>query len=636
MQDGRSRVLVVTGEPGDRQEPGRRRARRARCRRAGSWSAGASRSGARPLLSAMAQAVASARSGIEPGRRRRQHGGHRRGRAPGGAGDTPSALRRPARTGRVGRRGAAQRPGRGPRGPAGAGGPGPRRPGRRRARRPAVGGPGPGGPARRRAPQPWPAPVLVLGLSRARVRGLPAARCPGWTPTRCARSRRSCWAAVGSAEAAGVPVSRANGNALFLEEMLEMLVGSGALREQDGSWQVVDRGVAGDVPQTIRLLIAARLDTLPADQKELLQDASVCGTTTWDALLAQVSDVAERRVALRALVARGLLRKNPTSAVADSDEYEWKHALIRDVAYGSLPKAVRAERHAQIAAWFRATARAGRRAGRVHRLALRAGLGAVGLEDRSGTGPEVVRLAAEYLTRWAEQTFVWQARAAEPLFRRAVLVIEAAGDARTSACRPRIARAGRGPDRDGPARRGDRAGDPSAAAGGARRRRGPHRARAARARAVGERRRAPGPARSLLEGARTASRSSVTCAGRAGPLHRLSETWASPTWTARWPTCGRLPPCSPTPATASAARWSPTTSRTSSRSTAAVSSTTWYEQARRLVEDDGDLRSRASLLRTWGTTATPPGASPRRSAPRSRAGPSPPRRATATPSPTRC
>ena len=88
-------------------------------------------------------------------------------------------------------------------------------------------------------------------------------------------------------------------------------------------------------------MIAARLDGLPADQKRVLHDASVCGAVVWGSLLEQLSEVPDPRAALRELVRRELLRKRPRSSIPGTTEYEWKHALIRDVAYDSLPRAVR-------------------------------------------------------------------------------------------------------------------------------------------------------------------------------------------------------------------------------------------------------------------------------------------------------
>ena len=89
---------------------------------------------------------------------------------------------------------------------------------------------------------PWPAPVLILGLSRARVPGLPSTPLPGLDPDSMRSLAEILLGGDGSTEVAGVPVSRANGNALFLEEMVEMLVDSGAIRELGGSWRVVDPG----------------------------------------------------------------------------------------------------------------------------------------------------------------------------------------------------------------------------------------------------------------------------------------------------------------------------------------------------------------------------------------------------------
>ena len=448
---------------------------------------------------------------------------------------------------------------------------------------------------------PWPAPVLILGLSRMRVPGLPATALPGLDADSMRALAEILLGGGGSTEAAGVPLARANGNALFLEEMLEMLVGSGALRQQDGSWQVVDRGIAGDVPQTIRLLIAARLDTLPAEQKELLQDASVCGTTTWDALLGQVSDVADRRAVLRALVARGLLHRHPTSSIPDTDEYEWKHALIRDVAYGSLPKAVRAERHAQIASWFRATARAGDEP--VASIASHYELAWELSVSKTGPAPdpEVVRLAAEYLTRWAEQTFVWQARAAEPLFRRAVRAIEAAGaDADVGVA----ARASLGLA-EALIEMGQHA---EAIAQGTRARQLAERARdgdlMARALLALGRSESDGgrldQARSLLEGARQRFEVVGDLRGQGWAVHRLSETWALTDMDRELDdlrTAYRL-------FADAGDRFGRAVVANDLAYILSIDGGPefhqWYEEARRLVEGDGDLRSRASLMRTWG------------------------------------
>ena len=447
---------------------------------------------------------------------------------------------------------------------------------------------------------PWPAPVFILGLSRERVPGLPSTSLPGLDPASMRSLAEVLLGGEGSTEAVGVPVSRANGNALFLEEMVGMLVETRAIRRERGAWRAADPGAPSDVPATIRLLIAARLDTLPPDQKELLQDASVCGTVTWDALLAEISDVTDQRAALRDLVARGLLRKRPRSTIPGTAEYEWKHALIRDVAYGALPKAERAQRHEQIAAWLRSTARAGGEPiasiayhyERAWELAV----------SKTGPGPDpvVARQAAEFLTIWAEQTFVWQTRAAEPLFRRALRVTEAAG----RAAEPRVeARASLGLaealiemgshaeaiEQATRARRlAEHGGDADLTA----------RALLALGRSegdAGKMRRA----RTLLQDARQRFEIAGDLRGQGWVLHRLSETWG---WAGLDRELDDL---------RGAYRLF---ARARDRFGRAVVANDlayilsveggsefnrWYEQARRLVEGDGDLRSRASLLRTW-------------------------------------
>jgi hypothetical protein len=220
----------------------------------------------------------------------------------------------------------------------------------------------------------------------------------------------------GTGEVVGVPIARANGNALFLEEMVGMWLETGST----------------EVPPTIRLLIAARLDALPDAQKQLLQDASVCGAVTWDGLLDAISDVPSTSQTLRALVARGLLHRRPRSSIVGVREYEWRHALIRDVAYGAIPKTERANGTPRSRRGWRCRTRARSPRSIAHHYE---SAGVVGVQDGPRPRPELVGNAAEYLTRWGEQTFVRQARAAEPIFRRALRITDAAGEARTRGSR---------------------------------------------------------------------------------------------------------------------------------------------------------------------------------------------------------
>ena len=133
-------------------------------------------------------------------------------------------------------------------------------------------------------------------------------------------------------------VARAEGNPFFAEEIANHLR---------------DRGVraAGDepLPTTVRAVLAARVDALPPDEKRTLQDAAVVGRSFWaSSLEATGADPA----ALRALEERGLVVMRPTSSLPGQTELWFRHALIRDVAYRSIPEAQRRAVHALVGEWI--------------------------------------------------------------------------------------------------------------------------------------------------------------------------------------------------------------------------------------------------------------------------------------------
>ncbi|MDP9301692.1 MAG: AAA family ATPase, partial [Actinomycetota bacterium] len=130
-------------------------------------------------------------------------------------------------------------------------------------------------------------------------------------------------------------VEIAGGNPLFLEE-LAASVAEGA---QGG----------GELPTTVREAIASRIDILPPDERSLLLDASVIGKTFWRGVLGGMGAPERIDPALEALEARDLIRHEPRSQVEGDREFSFKHMLIHDVAYGTLPRAVRRERHAAVA-----------------------------------------------------------------------------------------------------------------------------------------------------------------------------------------------------------------------------------------------------------------------------------------------
>jgi class 3 adenylate cyclase/tetratricopeptide (TPR) repeat protein len=142
-------------------------------------------------------------------------------------------------------------------------------------------------------------------------------------------------------------LERAAGNPLFALEYVRMLLD--------------DVGAGGEVPDTIQGLIAARIDAVPAAPRARLVDASVAGTEFWPGLLSALGDAGEAEVRddLMALAQRGLVQP-ATSSLEGHAAFAFTHDLIREVAYGRIPRAERARRHVAAADWIEAAAGAER------------------------------------------------------------------------------------------------------------------------------------------------------------------------------------------------------------------------------------------------------------------------------------
>lgn len=155
-----------------------------------------------------------------------------------------------------------------------------------------------------------------------------------------------------------VIVKAAEGNPFYIEELIKMLVEEGLILPGAERWRVeAGRLAQVRVPPTLTSLLQARLDRLPPAERETLQGASVVGRIFWEQALAHVSrevsgSAAVWREALPALQKRELIFAQPTSAFAGTDEYFFKHAMLRDVTYESVLKRVRRVCHARVAQWL--------------------------------------------------------------------------------------------------------------------------------------------------------------------------------------------------------------------------------------------------------------------------------------------
>jgi class 3 adenylate cyclase/tetratricopeptide (TPR) repeat protein len=147
-------------------------------------------------------------------------------------------------------------------------------------------------------------------------------------------------------------LAKAEGNPFFLEEIIRRLIDEGAIAREDDRWRATDlaRGIV--LPDTVHALLAARIDALPREEKRVLQEAAVVGRVFWEQPVTRAIGNGAVSDALLRLERRGLVFAHSTSSIAGQVEFAFKHALVRDVAYASLPKSRRARAHAEHGAWI--------------------------------------------------------------------------------------------------------------------------------------------------------------------------------------------------------------------------------------------------------------------------------------------
>ncbi len=139
-------------------------------------------------------------------------------------------------------------------------------------------------------------------------------------------------------------LARAGGNPLYAEQFARVLA---------------ERGEVSELPETVQGIIAARLDRLSEQEKQLLQNAAVVGKVFWLGAVAAVDDVAEGQGAelLRVLERKEFVQHARVSSVSGEVEYAFRHLLVRDVAYGQIPRGARSRKHQRAAAWIESLGR---------------------------------------------------------------------------------------------------------------------------------------------------------------------------------------------------------------------------------------------------------------------------------------
>jgi predicted ATPase len=137
------------------------------------------------------------------------------------------------------------------------------------------------------------------------------------------------------------------GNPFFIEESIRTLVETGALTRERGDYRLTRPIQAIEVPATVQVILAARIDRLPPEDKQLLQTASVIGKDVPFVLLHAVAEPVEDAMH------RGLTHLQAAEFLYETrlfpdPEYTFKHALTHEVTYGTLLQDRRKSLHARI------------------------------------------------------------------------------------------------------------------------------------------------------------------------------------------------------------------------------------------------------------------------------------------------
>jgi DNA-binding SARP family transcriptional activator/class 3 adenylate cyclase len=208
-------------------------------------------------------------------------------------------------------------------------------------------------------------------------------------------------------------LSRVAGNPLFAEEYVRMLrdrrlpPDSLGASEQFLHPELRQPSPPLPLPETVHAIIAARLDALPVEEKVILQQAAVLGHAGWVGAIATIGarERADVEASLNRLDAKEFIRWVPRSSVTGEPEYEFRHILVRDVAYGQIPRAQRAGMHRRAAQWLEA-------------------LGASNLDGGIGDRAELLAYQYRQALSFARATN----QADDELVHRTRLALRAAGD----------------------------------------------------------------------------------------------------------------------------------------------------------------------------------------------------------------
>jgi class 3 adenylate cyclase len=201
------------------------------------------------------------------------------------------------------------------------------------------------------ASRPRDVPLMLLALARPEVLsdrpgwggGLPASTALPLEPLPEDAARELAERLLTRAGAEQEPLDAiartAEGNPLFIEELVASLA---------------ERSTAdpATLPTSVRGIISARLDALPSDERAVLLDASVVGRIFWRGAVGRIESREDLSRILGSLEARDLITREAVSRIKGDQQFAFRHGLLHEVAYQTLPRAARRQRHAAVAEYL--------------------------------------------------------------------------------------------------------------------------------------------------------------------------------------------------------------------------------------------------------------------------------------------
>jgi class 3 adenylate cyclase/tetratricopeptide (TPR) repeat protein len=192
--------------------------------------------------------------------------------------------------------------------------------------------------------------VVIIGLARPEF----IDQRPGWGSGLFAHSMIGLepLSSVDAAVLAGSLLAQVEGSTETVHRLAETAEGNPLFIEELTAAVVEGQELSSGLPTTVRAAIASRLDALPNAVRDVLLDASVVGRTFWRGVLNTLSTHANLDDHLALLEARDFIRRVPTSRVEGDVEYQFRHILIHDVAYATLPRSTRRQHHRLVAEYI--------------------------------------------------------------------------------------------------------------------------------------------------------------------------------------------------------------------------------------------------------------------------------------------